>query len=342
MLRHASTEVTPLDVDGLRRAAGAYRLSQAIYAFAELQVADGLLDGPRTASELAASRGLHERYLYRLLRALAGEGVLERLSDDRFQLTEASRLLAGRGGFRDMVVGWSVFPPTYAAFGELANAVRTGRKPFHLAHGLDFHTYMAAHPDAAATYDDAMESTVEAFEDTLRNYDFSRFRTVIDVGGGGGAFLAALLRAHPDTVGVCVDLPQVIGNARRRGVPPDVAGRLELVGADFFADPLPVGDAYTLLTVLRLFDDGEATALLARIRQAMPDTAVVVVEDFWLPEGNAPTPLGLADLQALCAYGGRDRSKSEYATILRDAGLRLGRIREDEGETFAIFEALPA
>ncbi len=329
-----------MDANQLRRAAAGYRLSQAIAAFAELRIADTLAAGPLTAEQVAAATGDHEPYLHRLLRALAGEGVLARDDTGRYALTEASRMLASHQPLGDMIRGWSAFPPTYAAFGQLAAAVRSGRPPFELAHGCDFHAYLAAHPDMAQAYDDAMESTVESFEETVGHYDFSRFGSVVDVGGGGGGFLVALLRAHQHLRGICFDLPSVIDAARRRGIPEDVAGRLELCPGDFFHDPLPQADAYTLFTVLRLFEDEQAIALLSAIRRAMPDTAVIVVEDFWLPEGTLPPTLGLADLQALCVYGGRDRTRSEYEAVLAAADLCLGTVVDLGADSpYAIFEA---
>jgi len=325
----------------LRTAASGYRLSQAISAFAQLRLADALADGPRSPAEVsAAAGGLHEPYLRRLLRALASEGLLTMNDEGRFAATETSHALASGNPVGDMIRGWAAFPPTYTAFGQLAAAVRTGRPPFELAHGSDFHTYLAAHPDDAAAYDEATASTVEAFTETVEHYDFSEFRTVVDVGGGGGGFLVPLLRAHPAMRGICFDLPSVIDRARRRGLPDDVAPRLELRAGDFFRDPLPAADAYTLLTVLRLFEDGPATELLAAIRRVMPEAARIVVEDFWLPPGIPPTPLGLADLQALCAYGGRDRTRDEYSALLDAAGLRLGTVIEQDGP-FAIFDAHP-
>jgi SAM-dependent methyltransferase len=331
----------PMDSNDLRRAAGGYRLSQAIRAFAELGLADALAQGPRTADELAAECGCHLPYLRRLLRALASENVLASAGTGVFALTEASRDLMSGAGLRAMVLGWSVFHPTYAAFAHLGHAVRTGRPPFEIAHGTDFHKYLAAHTEDGALYDEAMESTIEAFEDTVSHYDFSRFHTVVDVGGGGGGFLVALLRAHRQAHGICFDLPGVVANAERRGVPADVADRLEMRAGDFFADPLPTGDAFTLLTVLRLFEDEVAIRLLRAIARVLPPHGVVVVEDFWLPEGVPPSPLGLSDLQALCAYGGRDRTRAEYELLLDAARLRMGGVVDLEGP-FAIFEATRA
>jgi len=328
----------PLDLGALRRAAGGYRLAQAIRAFAELGLADALAGGPRGAEELAALCGCHLPYLRRLLRALASEGIVVSTGDGSYALTEASRHLASGSGLREMVLGWSVLPAAYAAFAHLGNAVRSGRPPFELAHATDFHNYLARRPEDAALYDAAMESTVDAFEETVRSYDFARFHTVVDLGGGGGGFLAVLLRAHTQARGICFDLPEVIANALQRGLEPDVADRLELRAGDLFVDTLPVGDAYTLITVLRLFEDEQAVRLLRAVAHVLPPGGAIVVVDFWLPEGIPPSPLGLADLQALCVYGGRDRTRAEYAGLLGSAGLVMGTVIELAGP-LAIFDA---
>jgi hypothetical protein len=191
-------------------------------------------------------------------------------TDGSFALTEASRNLTSGGGLHKMILGWSVFPPTYAAFAYLGEAVRSGRPPFELAHGTDFHHFLATDRLASEEYDSAMDSTVAEFAATVSQYDFARFHTVADIGGGGGAFLVTLLRCRQDARGICFDLPEVIENARRKGIPGDVAARLELRAGDFFKDPLPTADAYTLFTVLRLFEDDGAIDLLRAVSRVLP------------------------------------------------------------------------
>ena len=124
-------------------------------------------------------------------------------------------------------------PDIRAAFVLLRRpyAIRTRRPPFELAHGTDFHRFLAANPEASLAHDSAMESTVEDFAATVSRYDHSTFETVADVGGGSGAFLVTLLRVYPDVRGVCFDLLDVIESARMRGIPRDVADRLELLGS---------------------------------------------------------------------------------------------------------------
>ncbi len=307
----------------LRRAAGAYRLSQAIYAMADLGVADHLLDGPRHAAELAQAIGASEPHLRRLLRALASEGVLREAADGRFSLGQAGALLATGRGLREMVLGWSVLPAGYEAFEELAESVRTNKPAFELAHGIGFHGYLARESAASAAYDAAMESTTSSFDAAAGEYHYGDFDSIVDVGGGGGGFLVAVLKRHERPRGIVFDLPLVVEEARLRPLPAAVAGRLDFVGGDFFVDPLPGGDLYVLSTVLRLFEDDDAERLLRAIARAMNPGAKVLAIDFLHPPSPLRSPFGLADLQAMVLNGGRDRSEAEFAAVFGRAGLRV-------------------
>lgn len=307
----------------LRRAAGAYRLSQAIYAVAELGIADHLLSGPRDAADLARAIRVSEPHLRRLLRALASEGVLAESEDGRFSLGAVGALLASGGGVREMVLGWSVLPAGYQAFGQLAANVRNGRSGFELAHGVDFHAYLATNFAASAAYDAAMESTTTGFEAVAEVYPYGDFQCIVDVGGGGGGQLIAVLQRHQRPHGVVFDLPAVIEGARKRAMPTGIAERLDFVPGNFFEDSLPEGDLYLLSTVLRLFEDDDAVRLMTAISRAMKPGGRVLTLDFVHPPGPLTSPLGLADLQAMVLYGGRDRSEAEFAAIFRRAGLRL-------------------
>lgn len=322
----------------LRRAAGSYRLSQAIHAMAELGIADHLLAGPCDATDLARSIGASEPHLRRLLRALASEGILEESDDGRFAPGEAARLMATNAGLREMLLGWSIMPAGYEAFGRLAEAVRTGRSGFELAHGCGFHAYLERTPDAAARYDAAMESTTDAFDAAADEYPYGDYDSIVDVGGGGGGLLTAILRRHEHVRGIVFDLPAVVAGATVRPVPDAVAGRLTFTAGDFFVDPLPSARLYTLSTVLRLFEDDDAIRLLRSIARAMPPGARVLIMDFLHPPGPLTAPLGLADLQAMVLYGGRDRSASQFEAVLAAAGLRLSRILPSD-PPYALIEA---
>jgi hypothetical protein len=325
-----------MDEVSLRRAASAYRLSQAIYAAAHLRIADHLADGPAGHVELASSLGADATNLRRLMRALSSEGIFAETDDGRFLLNDAGRLLRSGAGAREMIVGWSALEPSYMAFAKLMQAVKEGGEPFRLAHHTDFHEYLLTHPEARVAYDEAMNSTVTDFQDAAKQYDFGRFDTVVDVGGGGGAFMVAVARRYPHVHAISVDLPSVIEGSRLP-IPDDLSERVELRELDFFRDRLPTADCFVLSTVLRLFDDRPAQQLLSAIRAAMHMSSRVVVMDFVQPEGPLPAPYGLADLQTFAVYGGKDRTLEEFRRLFQSVGLTVDQVVR--AGTYGIFDA---
>jgi len=309
--------------EDLGRAAGAYRLAQAIHTAAALRVADHLVSGTRTAAELAAAAGAAVDPLQRLMDALAGEGVFDQSDDGHYSLNDVSRQLVSGQGLGAMILGWIGLPTRYRAYGRLTDAVRGAGNAMRLEFGTGFHEHLAATPEEGEAYDAAMESTVESFESAVASYDFDGIVHVVDIGGGGGSLDVCLLRRYPQLTATVMDLPGVIAAARRRGVPADVASRLELVNGDFFTDAIPAADAYVFSTVLRMLDDDGAVRLLSRVRASMPGHARVLALDFLHPAGPLPSPLGLADLDTMVVYGGRDRDVAEFSSVLERSGLRL-------------------
>lgn len=314
------------DPSRLRALAGAYRLSQAIAAAAKLGVGDALAAGPLDSTAVAAATGAHPPALRRLLRALAGEGVLTEGADRRFSLSELGQCLRSDDpdGTREMILGWSCLQEGYLAFAHLHETVMTGRSGFELAFGRSFHEYTEQHPDVAAAYGKATDSTVAGFEEAIASYDFSGVRTVVDVGGGGGTLLTALLRAYPTIRGVLLERATVIERVR---VPEDVADRIECVAGNAL-EAVPAGaDAYLLSTVLRCFDDDGCTRILRACRRAMPAHAKLLALEMLLHSAPLPPSAGLADLQALIVYGGADRDQRAWSELTDRAGLKLRRVQ---------------
>src|SRR4030095_3399993 len=190
----------------IRRMVEGYQVSQAIHVAVALGIADLLADASRTSDELAAATGTHPPTLYRLLRALASVEVLHELDGRRFELTALGQPL--RLEVPDSIAGWAAFigrPYYWQACSGLLHSVRTGENAFRHVHGTDVWTYRSARPDESAVFDRAMTSlSRRSSAALLAAYDFGRFRTVVDVGGGNGALLAAVLAANPDVEGgVC-------------------------------------------------------------------------------------------------------------------------------------------
>ena len=311
-----------LDPDQLRPIASAYRLSQLVYACASLKIADALAAGAGTVDAVAGAIGAPASTVARLLRAAASEGIIE-ASDGRYALNSFSRQLSSHGpeSMRDFILGWSLFRPGYVAFSRLDEAVRTGRSGTELVFGQPFHRYLRAHPDEAALYGAAMESTVDGFRAAADAYDFTRFSQIVDVGAGQGSFLVAILQRHVGPTGVLFDLPDVVAGVAARLAPHPEAERISIQGGDMF-DSLPTGaDCYLMSTVLRCFGDDACRHVLRNCRDAMRPKGRVLALEMVMPEGIPPSPRGLADLQALTVYGGADRTETEWTALLTEAGF---------------------
>jgi hypothetical protein len=304
-------------------------MAQAMGAAAALGVADELACGPRSVAELAKATDTHPPSLYRLLRACADIGLLTEHGDRMFALTELGDAIRSDapGSMRNLAT-WVGLPADRYTWAGLADSVRTGRPAFESAHGQPFFEYLRGHPDVLGVFDAAMsEVSAQLIPTLVAAYDFGRLGTVVDVGGGRGIMLAAVLAAYPGTRGVLYDWPDVIAGA---GGPLDEAGvrdRCEIVSGDFFQSVPPGGDAYLLSGVVHAWDDGPASQVLAHCAAVMADGGRVLVVDEVLPEDGEPAPAAkLMDLNMLVLTGGRKRSEAEFAELFARAGLRLASV----------------
>ena len=245
----------------LRRLVNSYQVSQAIHVAAILGIADLLADGPRSSDDLAQATGTNPRALYRLLRALAAFGVFHEDDNRMFSLTELGEPL--RSDVPESVAGWAAFigrPNHRDSWGALAESVRTGENAFLLAHGVKVWEYRAEHPEEGAIFDRAMAASSNVvLRSLLAAYDFGRFGTIVDVGGGNGTLLAGLLEAHPGLEGVLFDQPHVV-----EGV--DLGERGSVVAGSFFESVPDGGDAYLLKWIIHDWEDEESIAILRNVR----------------------------------------------------------------------------
>jgi hypothetical protein len=306
----------------LRRLVNGYQVTQAIHVAAVLGIADQLADGPRSSDDLAEAVGVHAPSLHRVLRALASVGVLHEGDDGRFALTEVGACL--RSDAADPVGGWAAYVgghAHFAAWGNLLHAVRTGENPFRAVHGADVWDYRAGHPEDGARFDQAMtDNTRRTNRRLLEAYDFAPFASVVDVGGGHGALLVALLSAYPRMRGVLFDLPHVVAGAAID------AARCEVVGGSFFDDPLPAGaDAYVLKAILHDWEDDDAVRILRACRSAAPGHALLLVVERDLGAPNEAPDAKFSDLNMMVGPGGRERTSGEFAALFAAGGFALRR-----------------
>lgn len=304
--------------------------AQAAHAAAEFRLADLLADGPRSSADLAAAAGCHEPSLHRLLRAMVTIGLCTQTDDGRFAVTPMGAMLSENhpSSLRAWAIWWGRY--LWPTWGELLYSVRTGRSARAAQTGTEGFGHLERDPAAAEVFNRALvELTRLATASILRAYDFSSFRRIVDVGGGHGELLAAILRASPESRGVLFDLPHAIPGARRHLEEAGVAGRCETVAGDFFESVPTGGDAYILKTVIHDWPDDAAARILATCRRAMASgSARLLIIDRVMPERLGPGDQGMArsDLTMLIAHAGMERTAEQFRALLAAAGLGMLRV----------------
>jgi hypothetical protein len=325
----------------LQQMTNGYWLTQTVYVAAKLGIADLLAKGPRTIQELARSTSTHAPSLYRVMRALAGLGVFREREDGAFETTARGRCLVSGspGALRARAIAngeeW------YRAWGGLLHSVRTGETAFDHVLGMPLFEYLSTNAGASATFNEAMASSTElAARAVTEAYDLSQAGTIVDVGGGTGAFLAGIPTANPRARGILFDRPGVVAGASGILGSAGVADRCAVVAGDFFETVPSGGGAYILSWIIHDWDDDRAITILENCRRAMADDARLLIIEQVVPPGNEPSLSKLYDLQMLTLAGGRERSADEYRALLAAADLELARIIQTSAPR-SVIEALP-
>lgn len=317
-------------------------MSGALSAVAALGVADELASGPRPVDEVAAALDCHGPSLYRLLRACADLGLFVELDDRRFGLTEVGQALrTDRPGSMRGFATWVGLPSERHTWADLVGSVRTGRPAYAGVHGQPVWDHLRTDPYAAGVFDQAMtEVSAQVNPAVVSSYDFTGLGTVVDVGGGRGALIAAVLTAFPGVRGVLHDQRDVVAGAGELLAAAGVADRCRVVAGDFLESVPAGGDAYLLSNVLHNWDDEPATRILANCRAAMAGGGRVLLVETLLPATVEPALTAkLMDLDMLLLCGGRQRTPAEFGELFRRAGLRLSRIVRGD---CSVVEALAA
>jgi SAM-dependent methyltransferase len=303
--------------------------SRAVYVAAKLGIPDFLADGSASSAELARASGTHEPSLYRVLRLLAALDVLEEVEPRSFALTLLGERLRSDtpAGMRS----WAIFLEAVGGvqpFEHILETVRTGKPGLDTAFGMGIFEFLAQHPDNAATFDAAMSERTAAFAPSVAaTYDFSDIRSIVDVGGGQGTLLAEILRRHSHLHGTLFETAAVAGRAKAVLDGADLADRCELLAGDFFEHVPPGADCYLLANVLHDWEARRATDILRNCRRSMARGGRVLIVERLIPEGPGDAvPTLLSDLNMLVITGGQERTNSEYASLLAEAGLRIGAV----------------
>jgi hypothetical protein len=280
--------------------------------------------------------------LWRLLRALAQCGIFAFESDGRVAQSTLSDCL--RADAQPSLRSFALFvssPEHRQHWSELEYSVRTGETAIPRLRGLPFFDWLETVPEFAEVFNDAMTSVSDmAKHPLLAAYDFRSFGTIVDVGGGHGKLLAAVLRATPSAQGVLYDLANVVEGAPSLLAGEGVAGRCRIESGSFF-DHVPAGgDAYLLKQVLHDWDTSKAEHILRNVRRAIHPGGKLLVMEMVLPEGDAPHFGKLLDLEMLLTAGGQERNKREFSALFASAGFQLTRVVQT-ASPISIVEGVP-
>jgi hypothetical protein len=301
---------------------------QAIYVAAKFALADLVASGPKSVKELAEATHADASSLGRLLRALASLGIFAEDSTGRYRQTALSDTL--RSDHPESLRPLAMMLGTHFMWrpcGALDEAVRTGQPSFEHAYGAPFFDYMATHPDDAAVFNAAMSSSPDYLAAIVEAYDFSRFQQIVDVGGGHGLLLARILSANPRLRGVLYDLPNVVSGASAVQQPP-ISRRCEIVGGDFFQSVPAGADAYVFKGVIHDWNDEAALTILTNCRRAIHEEGrLLLLEAVLTPSTAAGT--ALMDLLMMVLTSGRERTESEFQTLLQQSNFSIVRVIRD-------------
>jgi hypothetical protein len=238
-------------------------------------------------------------------------------------------------------------PTMLAAWGELDTAVRTGETAFDHVFGTSFFEHLAANPEQSARFNAAMrQGTMLTARQLPDAYDFSRFGTVADIGGGDGTLLASVLRGAPDVRGILFDTRSGLAESAATLTEAGVADRCRAEVGDFFASAPSGAEVYLLKSVIHDWDDNRAATILGHVRGVIPDEGrLLVIEPILLDtvEGSIPPTMYLSDLNMLVNVGGRERTRSDFEHLCRRAGFAITSVTPlPPPSAFSLIEAAPA
>lgn len=302
-----------------------YRIPMALYVAVELGVADRMSTEPISAEELAKATGSNARALTRLLRALASSGIFQETSPGVFAHSRSSEFLRrDHPKSRVPSVLFLGAPYTLRSWSALSHSVKTGESAFQHVHGSSKWGYNELHPEDGAIFDQVMAGARPArISALLEGYDFAGSSVVVDVGGGRGQLLSAVLERYPSLHGILYDLPNVVLDAAASLDAAGVAARCR-IEAGSFLERVPVGDTYILSDILHDWPDRECLETLRACRAAITTGGRLLIVEYLLAPGATPPHVAWLDLQMMVEFGeGRQRSLEELGALFEATGFRL-------------------
>ncbi len=301
--------------------------AQALSAFCELELPQALAGRSCTAAELSAAGHGNEALLFRLLRNLCAYDVVRYAGDGRFALSHVGKGLIGRQSAASMIryanASWHA-----AAYASLAQGIRRNASGFAAAHGQALFERLRENSAAGALFDAGMQAMSRLYAPPFAAaYDFSHCTSVVDVGGGTGVLLQAIVERYPNVRATVFELPACAQRARAVLDASAFAACIDVVEGDILRDAPPPARAYVLSHVLHDWDDETCAKMLANVRRSMAVESRLLVYELIAPStNNAWSQDRLTDLEMMAMLPGRERTRKEFDALLQRSGLRVRRV----------------
>jgi hypothetical protein len=335
--------VDDVDLDNLRALLGDYQVAQAVAVAVDLRIPELLADGPKAIDELTQATGAHQQSLDRLLRALASAGVFARSSAGHYAAGPLAPVLQSVAldpeAIRALPDG---LPHERESWQHLRYSVMTGESAFRQLHGMSSWAFHERHQDRGDVLHATMSRGTQTWAHAvLAAYSFAGLKCVVDVGGGRGGLIAAILRAYPSLHGILFDQPSVVRGAVPLLATARVADRCTIVAGDFFTHVPAGGDLYLTKSIIHNWEDNDARRILGNCRAVMRlDSKLVLIEPVIAPGNLTEREKYFMDLHMLVIHGSRERTSEEFAMLLSSAGFRLTQIIPTE-MMGSVIEAVP-
>jgi len=306
----------------------AHIVSRTVYVAAKLGLADQLASGPKSAAELAGPMQVHPPAMHRLMRMLASLGILTERPELRFALTDLGQALkTGAPGSAKSSLLFMGSPLSQSGWDKMVYSVETGKPGFDKAQGMPFFDYLAQHPEDASLFSETMVGIHNQEPPAVAAaYDFSTFKTIVDVGGATGNMLAAILSNQVGPRGILFDRPHVVKDAPALLDAKGVSNRVSIETGDFFKSVPAGADCYILSHILHDWNEDQCLTILGHVRKAMNAAARLLIVEMVLPAGDAPHPGKMLDMVMLVHMGGQERTGAEYELLLSKVGFRLAQV----------------
>ena len=295
---------------------------------AKLGIADLLADGPKSVEQLSIATETHSPSLYRILRVLDRMGIFSEDSPEIFSLTEASEFLKTDSPFS--VKDWAILNGSEwhsKSWMNLLYSVKTGKPSFGDIYGMKDFEYFQRNQEDYEVLNNAMTFFSRGQARRIVNsYDFSKFRTIVDVGGGHGYLLTTILKSNPHLQGILFDLPEVVDGARKTIEKEKLDDRCKIIEGDFFKSVPKGADVYVMKYIIHDWSDDNARKILQNCREVITSNGKILVVDKVISLKSGLHDEIMGDIEMMILGEGRERTESEFRELFNSAGFKLTKI----------------